>query len=141
MQGFTGERRMVGMRKIVATKGAPGAIGPYSQGVVVTGKRMVFTSGQIGLDPVSGVMVEGGVRAQAEQVMKNLGAVLEASGMKWSDVARSTIYLADMGDFAVVNEVYGAVFPADPPARATIQAAGLPKGALVEIDVVAVADE
>ena len=125
----------------MTTLQAPAAIGAYSQGVVVTGGRTLYVSGQIALDPSSGAMVgEGDVAAQAERVLDNVGAILAAAGMGFADVARATIYLADMADFAVVNEVYGRRFAAAPPARAAVQAAGLPKGALVEIDAIAVRD-
>jgi 2-iminobutanoate/2-iminopropanoate deaminase len=127
--------------KTVSTEGAPAAIGPYSQGVVVGGGRTLYTSGQIALDPESGQLVGGGdVAAEAERVMANLDAVLRAAGMSFADVVRSTIYLADLADFATVNAIYGARFSGPPPARACVQAAALPRGARVEIDVVAVSD-
>ena len=123
------------------TTEAPAAIGPYSQAVVVPigdGKRMMFCSGQIALDPATGAMVEGGVEVQTRQVLENLGAVLAAAGGSFADVVKTTIFLADMGDFAAVNTLYGEKFPADPPARATVQAARLPKDARVEIDAIAI---
>ena len=124
------------MKRQVVSEYAPKAIGPYSQGIAADG--WVFCSGQIPLDPQSGEMVGAGdVRAQARQVMRNLGAVLEAGGATFADVVKTTIYLADLADFAAVNEVYGAFFPSLPPARATVQVAGLPRGALVEIDAIA----
>ncbi len=123
-------------REIISTAHAPKAIGPYSQAVKVGG--LVFCSGQIPLDPQSGAFVgEGDVRAQAKRVMENLAAVLEAAGSSLARVVRTTIFLADLGDFAVVNEVYGSFFPAEPPARATVQVAALPRGARVEIDAIA----
>lgn len=128
-------------RSIVRTNQAPAAIGPYSQAVVVQigdGKRMVFCSGQIPLDPATGAMVEGDIEAQTRQVLENLGAVLAAAGGGFASVVRTTIYLADMDDFATVNDVYGTRFPADPPARATVQAARLPRDARVEIDAIAI---
>ena len=126
------------MRQVVSTPSAPKAIGPYSQAIAVpaTG-RLVFCSGQIALDPATGAMVEGDVGAQAERVMKNLEAVLAAGGLGLASVVRTTIYLTDLSDFARVNEVYGRFFPGDPPARATVQVAALPRGARVEIDAVA----
>lgn len=128
-------------RQIISTSSAPAAIGPYSQGIVVSGGRTLYSSGQIALDPASGTMVgEGDVAAQTRQVLENLAAVLEAAGMGFSDVVRAGIFLADMGDFATVNGLYAERFGQAPPARATVQVAGLPKGALVEIDVVAVGD-
>jgi len=120
---------------------APGAIGPYVQAQVVRlhgGARMVFTSGQIGLDPATGELVAGGIAEQAEQVFVNLAAVLRGAGLTLADAVKSTVYLADMQDFAAMNQVYASHFPSEPPARTTIAAAGLPRGARVEIDVVAV---
>lgn len=128
-------------RSIVRTAQAPAAIGPYSQAVVVPvgdGKRMVFCSGQIPLDPTTGALIEGDIAAQTRQVLENLGAVLTAAGAGWGDVVKTTIFLADMGDFGVVNGIYGERFPQDPPARATVQAARLPRDARVEIDAIAV---
>ena len=124
------------MKTPLGTSGAPAAIGPYSQGIKVG--NMVFLSGQIPLDPRSGQLVTGDIGAQTERVMQNLLAVLTAGGLGFEHVVRCTIYLMDMNDFAAVNEVYGRYFPANPPARATVQVAGLPKGARVEIDAIAV---
>jgi 2-iminobutanoate/2-iminopropanoate deaminase len=127
-------------RSIVRTAQAPAAIGPYSQAVVVPvgDQRMVFCSGQIALDPATGVVIEGDVAAQTRQVLENLGAVLAAAGGSFGHVVKTTVYLADMADFATVNEIYGERFPHDPPARATVAAAGLPRGVRVEIDAIAV---
>jgi 2-iminobutanoate/2-iminopropanoate deaminase len=128
-------------RTIVRTAQAPAAIGPYSQAVAVTvgdGKQMIFCSGQIALDPRTGAMVEGDVSAQTRQVLANLGAVLEAAGASYANVVKTTIFLADMADFATVNALYGERFTSDPPARATVQASGLPKNARVEIDAIAI---
>jgi 2-iminobutanoate/2-iminopropanoate deaminase len=128
-------------RETISTKDAPRAIGPYSQGVIAAGSRMVFCSGQVALDPATGEMVGGSdVREQTERVMKNLGAVLAAAGTSFDAVVKATIFLADLQDFATVNEIYGRYFAANPPARATVQVAGLPKGALVEIEAIAVVD-
>lgn len=123
------------MRQAVSTKGAPAAIGPYSQAIRAGG--FLFCSGQIPLDPKTGKMVEGGIEAQTERVLENLSAVLAAAGVTPREVVKTTVYLADLGDFSAMNRVYGRFFPEDPPARATIQAAKLPAGALVEIDAVA----
>ncbi|MGD0525040.1 MAG: RidA family protein [Polyangiaceae bacterium] len=120
----------------IATKDAPAAIGPYSQ--AVRAGELVFLSGQIPLDPATGQLVDGDIAAQTKRVMENLGAVLAAAGCGFGDVVRTTIYLADLGHFAKVNETYGAFFQAPYPARATVQVAALPKGAQVEIDAVAV---
>ncbi|MCA9695196.1 MAG: RidA family protein [Myxococcales bacterium] len=127
------------VRETVATAEAPAAIGPYSQGVVVAGGRTLYTSGQIALDPKTGAIVgEGDVRVQTERVLDNLAAVLAAAGMDFARVVRAGIFLADLGDFAVVNELYARRFHSAPPARSTVQVAGLPKGVLVEIDLIAV---
>jgi len=124
------------MRKSVSSGDAPKAIGPYSQAIVAG--DLVFCSGQIPLDPASGELVgTGDVRAQTRRVMENLGAVLRAAGADFSTVTKTTIYLADLADFAHVNEVYGSFFTGEPPARATVQVAGLPRGARVEIDAIA----
>lgn len=119
----------------VATNGAPAAIGPYSQAVKAAG--WLYTAGQIGLVPGEAELVGPGVVEQAEQVFRNLAAVLEAAGAGFGDVVKATVFLADMGDFAAVNGVYARHFEQPYPARSTIAAAGLPKGALVEIDLVA----
>jgi len=127
-------------RSIVRTTQAPAAIGPYSQAVVVPvgDQRMVFCSGQIALDPATGAVVEGDVAAQTRQVLENLGAVLTAAGASFADVVKTTVWLADMADFAVVNAIYGERFTQDPPARATVAAAGLPRNVRVEIEAIAV---
>ncbi len=120
---------------IVATDKAPAAIGPYSQAVRVG--DFLFCSGQIPLDPRTGDIVPGGIRAQAEQVMNNISAVLSEAGTDFSRVVKTTIFMQDLQDFAAVNEVYGSFFEGPAPARSTVQVAGLPKGALVEIETVA----
>jgi len=122
-------------RTAVATGLAPAAIGPYSQAIDVG--CLLFCSGQLGLDPASGDFVEGGVGAQAERAMENLGAVLEAAGLSFADVVKTTIFLADMADFPTVNAVYARFMPEPPPARSTVQVAALPKGGLVEIEAIA----
>jgi 2-iminobutanoate/2-iminopropanoate deaminase len=120
----------------VSTDKAPKAIGPYSQAVVAD--SVVYTAGQVALDPASGELVGTSVAEQTEQVLKNLAAVLAASGSSLGQVLKTTVYLADMADFAAMNEVYARHFGAHKPARSTVQAAGLPKGARVEIDAVAI---
>lgn len=122
-------------RIIIKTKDAPQAIGPYSQAVVAGG--FVFVSGQIPLDPVTGGIVPGDIRVQAERIMENAKAILAVAGCGMPDVVKSTIYLKDMRDFAVVNEVYGGYFSTDPPARATVEVSRLPKDAAVEMDFIA----
>lgn len=118
-----------------ATPGAPQAIGPYSQSVSVNG--FLFTSGQIALDPASGEMANADFETEARRVLANLGAVLESAGCGFQDVVKATVYLADMNDFATVNEIYGTYFSSPAPARATVQAARLPRDARVEIDLIA----
>jgi 2-iminobutanoate/2-iminopropanoate deaminase len=126
-------------RRIIKTEGAPQAIGPYSQAVVAGG--FVYASGQIPLDPSTGQFVEGGVREQTKQVLRNLSEVLEAAGTDLSRVVKTTVFLADMNDFAAMNEIYATFFAEEPPARSTVQAARLPRDARVEIDVIALAGE
>lgn len=125
------------MMKKITTKDAPGAIGPYSQAVALGG--MVYTSGQIALDPVEGVMVGQDVKTQTERVMKNLDAVLKAAGSSFDHVVKTTCFLADMNDFAAFNEVYGS-YITSAPARSCVAVKDLPKGALVEVEVIAVID-
>jgi len=127
-------------RRVVQSAQAPKAIGPYSQAVEAGAGRYLFLAGQIPLDPATGEMVPGDTAAQAERVMKNLGAVLQAAGTSFDSVVKTTIYLTDLADFGKVNEVYGRYFPAAPPARATVQVAALPRGSRVEIEAVAVLD-
>ncbi len=122
-------------RRSIATDAAPKAIGPYAQAVEIDG--WLFCSGQIALDPATGNLVGSGVREQTERVLQNLEAVLAAAGCGFADVVKTTVFLASMDDFATMNEVYGKRFGAAPPARSTIEAAKLPKGALVEIEAVA----
>ncbi|HYG11444.1 MAG TPA: RidA family protein [Pyrinomonadaceae bacterium] len=124
------------VREIVATEAAPQAIGPYSQAVSLG--DFVFTSGQIPIDPKTGVFVEGGIAEQTEQVLRNLAEVLRAAGTSLEGVVKTTVFLADMNDFAAMNEVYGRYFSDEPPARSTVQAARLPRDARVEIDAIAV---
>lgn len=119
----------------VSTDAAPKAVGPYSQAIVAG--NFIFTSGQIPLDPKTQQMVEGDIRVQTERVMDNLAAVLKAAGAGFGDVVKATIFLSDLGDFGTVNEIYGKRFPGNPPARSTVQVAALPKGARIEIELIA----
>jgi 2-iminobutanoate/2-iminopropanoate deaminase len=123
------------MRQAVSTPSAPAAIGPYSQ--AVRAGSLLFVSGQIPLDPDTNTMVEGDIAVQTHRVFRNLAGILEAAGSSFDRVVRTTVYLADMNDFAAMNEVYGTYFTSPAPARATIQAARLPKDARVEIDLIA----
>jgi 2-iminobutanoate/2-iminopropanoate deaminase len=126
------------MKHAVSSPDAPKAIGPYSQAVRVG--QLLFVSGQVPLDPATGEMVSGDIAAQTRRVFENLGAVLKAGGRSFNDVVRTTVFLADMNDFAEVNKVYGTYFSEPYPARATVQVARLPKDARVEIDVIAAFD-
>ena len=123
------------MKQAISSPDAPKAIGPYSQ--AIRAGQLLFLSGQIPLDPASGQMIDGDISAQTKRVMENLGAVLKAAGLSFEAVVRTTIFLADMNDFAKVNEVYGTYFNAPAPARASVQVAQLPRGARVEIDAIA----
>jgi len=126
------------MKKIISTSDAPAAIGPYSQGVRVG--STIYFSGQIPIDPKSGQIVSGGTDAQTKRVMANIDALLRAEGLTFENVAKTTIFLADLGDFQTVNEIYSSFFKQAPPARSTVQVAALPKAARVEIEVIAIAD-
>jgi len=125
-------------KQIISTKGAPAAIGPYSQGVIVEATSTLYLSGQIPLDPKTGLIISGTVTDQTRRVMDNLKAVVEAGGYSMADIVKTTIYLTDLSNFTDVNNVYKEYFSEDYPARATVQVAALPKGALVEIDAIAV---
>jgi 2-iminobutanoate/2-iminopropanoate deaminase len=126
-------------RDVIVTEGAPKPFGgaPYNQAIRAAG--LVFCAGQVGLDPASGTLVDGGVEAQARRAMENLTAVLAAAGSGVERIVKTTIFITDLGDFAAVNAVYGSFFAADPPARSTVQVAGLPGGAVVEIEAIALA--
>ena len=123
------------MREVISTSDAPKAIGPYSQAIKTSG--MIFTAGQVGFDPVTGNIVQGGIQQQTERVMQNLSNILRAAGSSLEQVVKTTVYLKDMSEFAQMNEVYGRFFTGTPPARSTVEVARLPKDALVEIDVIA----
>jgi 2-iminobutanoate/2-iminopropanoate deaminase len=126
------------MKKIISTSEAPAAVGPYSQAIRVG--STVYCAGQIPLDPNSGQIVSGGIETQTRRVLDNIGAVLRAEGLTLDEVVKTTIFLMDLADFQIVNEIYATYFKQQPPARSTVQVAGLPKGARVEIEVIAVAD-
>ena len=124
------------MKKVIATKNAPAAIGPYSQAIQV--ENMLFASGQLGLNPETGEFPDGGVKAQTEQSFRNVKAILSEAGFTINDVVKTTVFLADMADFAAMNEVYAAQFSGDFPARSAVAVKTLPKNALVEVEIVAV---
>jgi 2-iminobutanoate/2-iminopropanoate deaminase len=126
------------VKEIIATDQAPRAIGPYSQ--AVRAGNLLFASGQIAIDPATGEFVAGGITEQTEQVMRNLSAVFEAAGAKLDQIVKTTVFLVDMDDFTAMNDVYGRFFGSNPPARATVQAARLPRDARVEIEAIAVVD-
>jgi 2-iminobutanoate/2-iminopropanoate deaminase len=127
------------MKKIVSTNEAPGAIGPYSQ--AVRSGSFLFCSGQIPLDPKSGQIVSGDITAQTRRVLDNIAALLRAEGLNFDDVVKTTVFLTNLDDFQIVNEIYGSYFKQNPPARSTVQVAALPRGANVEIEVIAACEE
>jgi 2-iminobutanoate/2-iminopropanoate deaminase len=126
------------MKKIISTADAPAALGPYSQAVRV-GSTM-YCAGQIPLDPKNGEIVTGGIDVQTRRVLDNITAILKTEGMTFGNIVKTTIFLMDLGDFQKMNEIYGSYFSQAPPARSTVQVAGLPKGARIEIEVIAMAD-
>ncbi|MBN2410366.1 RidA family protein [candidate division KSB1 bacterium] len=125
------------MKKIISTDKAPKAIGPYSQAVVLSGQKLVFVSGQIAMDPVSGEIIKGGITEQTKQVLKNVESVLQAAGSDLLHVIKTTVFLKNMNDFVAMNTVYESFFSSDPPARAAVEVARLPKDVLIEIEVIA----
>jgi len=125
-------------REVIATEKAPAAVGPYSQAIRVG--DLIFTAGQLAIDPATGKLVEGGVAEQTRQVLRNISAVLEAAGSSLGRVVKTTVFLKDMGDFKAMNQVYGEFFASEPPARSTVEVAELALGALVEIDAIAISE-
>ena len=123
------------MKKVISTANAPAAIGPYSQAIVTGG--MLFVYGQIPLDPATGAMVEGGIEAQTTRVLDNLKAIVEAAGTTLANAVKTTVYITNINDFGKVNEIYAGYFTENPPARVCVEVSNLPKGALVEIDLIA----
>ncbi len=123
-------------KRRIATTGAPAALGPYSQAIDTGGQ--IFCSGQVGIDPASGELVPGGIKSESQRALRNLGAVLDAAGVSYADVVKTTVFLLDIGDFAPFNAVYADFFPDPPPARSTFAVAALPKGARVEVEAIAV---
>lgn len=126
------------MHHVIQTAQAPAAVGPYSQAIHVTTTQTVYTAGQLGMDPQTGNLAEGGVAAQTRQALHNVQAILEAAGASMRQVVKTVVFLKNMDDFAAMNQVYAAFFPEQPPARSTIEVARLPKNGLVEIEAVAV---
>ena len=122
-------------RQAISTTSAPAAVGPYSQAIVAG--DLVFCAGQVPLDPATGEVLQGTIEEQTERVLRNVGAVLDAAGVTFGDVVKTTVFLVDMGDFAAMNGVYAGFVPDPPPARSTVAVAGLPKGARVEIEAIA----
>jgi 2-iminobutanoate/2-iminopropanoate deaminase len=122
-------------RQAISTTNAPAAVGPYSQAIVAG--DLVFCAGQVPLDPATGEVLQGTIEEQTERVLRNVGAVLDAAGVTFGDVVKTTVFLVDMGDFAAMNGVYAGFFPDPPPARSTVAVAALPKGARVEIEAIA----
>jgi len=125
------------LKKIIETIEAPSAIASYSQAVLYEGSKLLFCSGQIGMDPITGELVSGGITAQTERTMNNMKAVLEAAGTSIERIIKATIYFVDMSDYAAINEIYGRYFSHKLPARAAVQVSALPKGALIEIECIA----
>ncbi|ADH61152.1 endoribonuclease L-PSP [Thermoanaerobacter mathranii subsp. mathranii str. A3] len=123
------------MKTIINTETAPKAIGPYSQAIMING--FLYTSGQIAIDPATGELVEGGIEAQTERVLENIKAILKAAGMDFNNVIKTTVFVTNIRDFAKINEIYGRYFKDKPPARSLVEVKSLPKGALIEIEVVA----
>jgi 2-iminobutanoate/2-iminopropanoate deaminase len=126
------------MRETIKTPNAPAAIGPYSQGIKTSAGKMIFTAGQIALDPASGRLVEGDIAAQTRRALDNVKAILTTAGTSLENVVKTTVFMADLSEFAAMNEVYGEYFPANPPARSTVEVKALPRGAKVEIEAIAV---
>jgi 2-iminobutanoate/2-iminopropanoate deaminase len=124
------------MKKIISSKGAPAAIGPYSQGILVEGGKTTYFSGQIALDPATGQLVSGGIEAETKQTMLNIEGLLKEIGATFENVVKTTIFLKDIADFTTVNQIYGGYFRKDPPARSTVEVSHLPRNAKVEIEVI-----
>ncbi|MEM7028498.1 MAG: RidA family protein [Chloroflexota bacterium] len=124
------------MKQVIQTDHAPAAVGPYSQAIKLN--NLIFTAGQIGLDPATGKIVDGGIEAQTRQVMSNLEAVLKEAGVGMDAIVKTTIFLTDLGNFGTVNGIYGEYFADAPPARSTVEVAGLPLGAIVEVEAIAI---
>lgn len=125
------------MKEVIRTTQAPAAIGPYSQGIKISGGTLLFTAGQVALDPAKGQMIEGDIKAQTRRVLENVKAILTAAGGSLANVVKTTVFMTDLGEFAAMNEAYGEFFPQNPPARSTVEVRALPRGAKVEIETIA----
>ncbi|MCK6562385.1 RidA family protein [candidate division KSB1 bacterium] len=128
------------MREVIKTSSAPAAIGPYSQGIRVSAGKMLFTAGQVPLDPATGQMVTGDIKAQTRRVLENVKAILQAAGASFGNVVKTTVFMTDLNEFAAMNEVYAEFFSTHPPARSTVEVRALPRGAKVEIETMAIVD-
>ncbi len=128
------------MREVIKTSSAPAAIGPYSQGIRVSAGKMLFTAGQVPLDPATGQMVTGDIKAQTRRVLENVKAILQAAGASFENVVKTTVFMTDLNEFAAMNEVYAEFFSTNPPARSTVEVRALPRGAKVEIETMAIVD-
>lgn len=126
------------MREVIKTSSAPAAIGPYSQGIRVSAGKMLFTAGQVPLDPATGQMVTGDIKAQTQRVLENVKAILQAAGASFEHVVKTTVFMTDLNEFAAMNDVYAEYFATNPPARSTVEVRALPKGAKVEIETMAI---
>ncbi|KAA0228878.1 RidA family protein [bacterium] len=126
------------MREVIKTSSAPAAIGPYSQGIRVSAGKMLFTAGQVPLDPATGQMVTGDIKAQTRRVLENVKAILQAAGASFEHVVKTTVFMTDLNEFAAMNDVYAEYFATNPPARSTVEVRALPKGAKVEIETMAI---
>jgi len=126
------------MREIIRTSKAPSAIGPYSQAVKIPAGKMIYTAGQIAIDPASGKLLEGDIKSQTRRVLENVRAILETAGAAMNDVVKTTVFMTSLSEFQAMNEVYAEFFPADPPARSTVEVSALPRGAKVEIETIAI---
>ncbi len=126
------------MREVIKTTHAPSAIGPYSQGIKVSAANLLFTAGQVALDPATGQMIEGDIKAQTRRTLENVKAILTAAGSTLANVVKTTVFMTDLSEFAAMNEAYGEFFPQNPPARSTVEVRALPCGARVEIETIAI---
>lgn len=126
------------MHEVIKTSSAPAAIGPYSQGIRVSAGKLLFTAGQVPLDPATGQMVSGDIKVQTRRVLENVRAILQAAGASFEDVVKTTVFMTDLNEFAAMNEVYAEFFSTNPPARSTVEVRALPRGAKVEIETMAV---